>query len=402
MSSFTRESAPALWQPRQHITQLDGVRGLAILSVTLYRFSKEIPTDSWLGQALHTTFALGDRGVDLFFVLSGFLITGILVDARGSRNYFRNFLVRRSLRIFPVYFVALFCFLIAARWIPAYRDLFQLADRHQFYLWTYLTNIKMSLDGSWCFGYLDHFWSLAVEEHFYFVWPVVLFLFVPGRALKLALVLAVTCSLSRIAFAGISDNGLAPDVLTLFRCDALLIGAMLALQIRSPQGLAPLRPWVWPVFISCLILGGGAAILDKRLLTIGHTVWPLLWGSMLVGLLTGSDRSWLAHSLNFRWLQKLGTLSYAMYVFQSPLIPIVGLTCSVPILTEQIGHEIVANLLYMGIMFGLTYAAALLSWYGLEQHCLKLKKWFPTSGVETQPVQATIAATPALQLYRTR
>jgi peptidoglycan/LPS O-acetylase OafA/YrhL len=389
MASSIRESTPTLWQPGQHITQLDGVRGLAILSVTLYRFSKEIPTNDWLGQALHTTFALGNRGVDLFFVLSGFLITGILVDARGTKNYFTNFLARRSLRIFPLYFAALFLFLIAAGWIPAYRDLFQLANHQQFYLWTYLTNIKMSLDGAWCFGYLDHFWSLAVEEHFYFVWPLLLFAFVPGRALKVALWVALMCCLTRIAFAATNDNGLAPDVFTLFRCDALLIGAMLALQIRSPRGLAPLRRWVWPVFIACLIVGGGADIMEKRLWTIGHTVWPLLWGSLLVGLLTGSDRSWLAHCFNFRWMRKLGTLSYAMYVFQSPLIPIVGLSCSVPMLTELLGHEILANLIYMGIMFGLTCGAALVSWYGLEQHCLKLKKWFPPPPVESQPVSQT-------------
>lgn len=398
MPTSIQASNSSLWQPGRHISQLDGVRGLAILSVTLYRFSKEIPTDNWLGKSLHTFFALGDRGVDLFFVLSGFLITGILLDARGTKHHFRNFIARRSLRIFPLYFVSLFLFLVAVRWVPAYRDLFLLADANQFYLWTYLTNVKMSVEGAWCFGYLDHFWSLAVEEHFYLVWPMVLFYFAPGRALKFALCLAMLSSLGRVTCAALGNQGPAPDVLTLFRCDALLIGAMLAMQIRSPVGLAPLRRWVWPVFSVCMILGGAAAILEKRILTIDHSVWPILWGAVLVGLLTTTDQSWLAKCFNFRWLRKLGTVSYAMYVFQSPLIPIVGLTCSVPMLVDMMGHEVLANLVYMAIMFGLSYAAALLSWYGLEQHCLKLKKWFPTPSVECPISQVNAEFAPRIQL----
>ncbi len=378
-----------VWQPRCHISQLDGVRGLAILIVTLYRFSKEIPTDSWLGKALHTSFMLGDRGVDLFFVLSGFLITGILVDSKGSQHYFKNFLARRSLRIFPLYFVALFLFLVAANWVPAYRGMFALADTNQFYLWTYLSNFKMSYDGAWCFGYLDHFWSLAVEEHFYLVWPLALFLCSRGTALKLAALLAVVSGLSRIIFAAVSDNGLAPHVLTLFRCDALLIGAMLALQIRSPQGLAPLRKWTVAVFPVCLAIGLAAEILDKRIFTITHTLWPLLWACVLVWLLTGNQQRWLSKFFNLSGLRKLGGVSYAMYVFQSPLIPIVGATCSVPILVELTGNAIAANLIYIAIMFTLSYAAALLSWHLLEQHCLKLKKWFPNHPTTSKPEPVT-------------
>lgn len=378
MQELTSAPSAALWQPRRHISQLDGVRGLAILAVTLYRFSKEIPTDSWLGQTLYMFFGLGDRGVDLFFVLSGFLITGILVDTKGSKHYFINFLARRSLRIFPLYFAALFLLLIIGNWFPAFSGKFALADKNQFYLWTYLANFKMSVDGVWCFGYLDHFWSLAVEEHFYLVWPLALFVCSRGTALKLAAVTAVVCAGARVCFAAVSDNGVAPDVFTLFRCDALLIGAMLALQIRSAQGLAPLRRWAVFCFPVCLMLGLAAELLDKRLFTIAHTLWPLLWACVLVWLLSGHDQHWLARLFNLSGLRLLGTLSYAMYVFQSPLIPIVGSVCSVTVFMHVTGNEIVSNLIYMALMFAFSYAAALLSWYGLEQHCLKLKKWFPS------------------------
>ncbi len=372
------DRSPALWRLQSHIPQLDGMRGLAILVVTLYRFSKELPTDSWLGLSLSSFFALGDRGVDLFFVLSGFLITGILVDAKGSKHYFTSFLARRSLRIFPLYFAALFIFLVASQWVPAFRGMFALADENQFYLWTYLTNIKMSLDSAWSFGYLDHFWSLSVEEHFYLVWPLALFLCSRKTALKLACILAVSSAVTRIAFATFSDNGLAPAVLTLFRCDALLIGAMLALQIRSPRGLAPIQMWTLAVFPVCLAIGVAASIYDKRLFTLPNTLWPLMWACVLVWLLQSRETRLLARFFNLSALRKLGKFSYAMYVFQSPLIPVVGVVCSVPVLTGLTGNAIVGNLFYMSAMFWLTYGAALLSWHLLEKHCLKLKDWFPT------------------------
>jgi peptidoglycan/LPS O-acetylase OafA/YrhL len=390
------DRSPSLWQPQRHIPQLDGVRGLAILVVTLYRFSKEIPTNSWLGQALHSLFALGDRGVDLFFVLSGFLITGILVDAKGSQHYFSSFLARRSLRIFPLYFAAIFICLVASSWVPAFQGMFAQGDQNQFYLWTYLTNVKMSVDGAWSFGYLDHFWSLAVEEHFYLVWPLAVFLCCRATALRLACVLAVSSAVFRVVFATLSDNGVAPDVLTLFRCDALLIGAMLALQIRSPRGLAPIQWWTLALFPACLAIGLWASVSDKRLFTLPHTLWPLMWACILVWLLKGHESGLLARFFNLSILRKFGKFSYALYVFQSPLIPIVGAVCSVPILTSLTGDALVGNLLYIGLMFGLTYGAAQLSWHLLEKHCLKLKDWFPT---HASPA-AQLAPRPASELAR--
>lgn len=377
MAESFPDRSDALWQPRRHIPQLDGVRGLAILIVTLYRFSKEIPTDGWMGKALHSTLALGDRGVDLFFVLSGFLITGILIDAKGSHRYFTSFLARRSLRIFPLYFAALFLFLIASNWVPAFRGMFAQAETNQFYLWSYLTNVKMSFDNAWSFGYLDHFWSLAVEEHFYLAWPLALFFCCRSTALKLACGLAAGSAAIRVVFATVSTNGVAPDVLTVLRCDALLIGAMLALQIRSPRGLAPLKWWALILLPLCLSIGVASSMYDKRLFTVPHTVWPLMWACVLVWLLQGRESSLLARCFNLSGLRSLGKYSYAIYVFQSPLIPIVAAVCSVPILTSLTGSAIVGNVMYIAAMFVLTYGAALLSWHVLEKHCLKLKDLFP-------------------------
>ena len=390
MSDSSKASTAGLWQPGKHIPQLDGVRGWAIVIVTLYRFSKEMPTDTWYGQALHALFCLGDRGVDLFFVLSGFLITGILIDSQGSQGYFANFLARRSLRIFPLYFVSLLLCLVVTPAIPAYRGLFAQAEQQQVYLWSYLTNIKMSLEGHWCFGYLDHFWSLAVEEHFYLVWPAVLCCCTRSTALRLAGGLALLAATSRIAFAAFSANGVAPDVLTLFRCDALLIGGVLALAIRRPGGLAPITPWARWLLPAALAAGLAAAFGEKRLWTIPHTLWPVIWACLLIILLQARPEHLVARFFNAPGLRKLGTLSYAMYVFQSPLIPVIGLVMTADQCAAWAGNAVLGTLIYMGLMFGLTYAAALLSWHCLESHCLKLKRWFPSHPQSSAPLRRVL------------
>ena len=134
----------------KHIPELDGVRGLAILVVTLYRFSREIPTDSTVGTLIHSGLALGARGVELFFVLSGFLITGVLLDVRGIPRGFGNFIARRSLRIFPLYFATLGFCVVFLPWLLQERNPFAAATEQQFYLWTYLTNIRLSRNNSKC------------------------------------------------------------------------------------------------------------------------------------------------------------------------------------------------------------------------------------------------------------
>ena len=152
-----------IWKPSSHISSLDGVRGLAILSVTFYRFGNESINDGTTTGLIAKIIEAGESGVDLFFVLSGFLITGVLLDARVRSHFFFQFFLRRSLRIFPLYFVSLAIFLILVPWWLGDTQPFQEAYDNQAFLWTYVTNIKMSFSNSWCFGYLGHFWSLAVE-----------------------------------------------------------------------------------------------------------------------------------------------------------------------------------------------------------------------------------------------
>lgn len=158
-----------------HIPALDSVRGLAILMVTLFRFGSTqtmVPSMTRCSRLPLRSVC----GVDLFFVLSGFLITGILLNAQGQPHYFRNFYLRRAVRIFPLYFGVLVALIVV---LPAVSE--SAAERlsareHQWWLWFYAVNLLQAWTASWPFGCLNHFWSLAVEEHFYLVWPFVIYL----------------------------------------------------------------------------------------------------------------------------------------------------------------------------------------------------------------------------------
>ena len=198
-----QEPVSIAWSPNSHCVALDGVRGLAILMVTIYRLCKELDPSGYPGIAAIRNFALaGARGVDLFFVLSGFLITGILIRSKGNPHYFRNFILRRSLRIFPLYFFSLVAGLFI---MPSVIEtsVFDLSRNEQFYLWTYTSNLRMSWLNEWCFGPFDHFWSLAIEEHFYFVWPAIVLLLTKRR-------LAIACA-GTIVAVGIARTIAAMD-----------------------------------------------------------------------------------------------------------------------------------------------------------------------------------------------
>src|SRR5262249_49808445 len=119
----------------------------------------------------------GMLGVDLFFVLSGFLITGLLLDAKGRPHYFRNFYARRTLRIFPLYYLVLAALFLVLPHLATLPMNLETAREHQGWLWAYVANFYIAAQSSWAaLSYVSHFWSLAIEEHFYLIWPALVFL----------------------------------------------------------------------------------------------------------------------------------------------------------------------------------------------------------------------------------
>ena len=153
----------------RHVPAADGVRGLAILVVLIHNAAWiNAGTGSFLLKLTLAITSTGWVGVQLFFVLSGYLITGILVDALGSPRYFRHFYIRRTLRIFPLYYAALLVALFVVPQVAQVPAWAAAARQNQWWYWSYLSNWGAPF-GHGIAG-LPHFWSLAVEEQFYLCW----------------------------------------------------------------------------------------------------------------------------------------------------------------------------------------------------------------------------------------
>ena len=367
-----------VWNPERHCLELDGVRGVAILAVTIYRFCKELdPAAGPVLALIKSASGVGGRGVDLFFVLSGFLITGILLGTKAAKGYFRNFHARRILRIFPLYNGALvLCLWVLPTWFGS--SAFDIPRGEQVYLWTYFSNVRMSWLNAWCFGPLDHFWSLAVEEHFYLVWPLVVFWLSSKALLRLSLGLVVGVGLIRVAASFRPEWSVAVEVLTIFRCDALVLGAIAAIYLQSLRGNEKVDrarraailalPVILLVAVGLTILGSGAV-------TLLYTVIPLGFAVALMVLVTGPRHGLLSRVMETPILRWFGRYSYGMYVVQLPLMTLLPLKLSEPLVFASLYPGLI-GMSYVLVMLGMTSAIAWVSYHAFERHFLEIKKYF--------------------------
>jgi peptidoglycan/LPS O-acetylase OafA/YrhL len=386
-----------------HIPALDGLRGIAIALVMLCHFLpyNDQPT-SFAGRAFFFVGRAGWSGVDLFFVLSGFLITGILLDAKGAPHFFRNFYARRTLRIFPLYyFVLAIVFLVMPLvWRRAFvtPDLANIR-RHQSWLWLYGTNILMTWKNDMGFFYADWlnlnpFWSLAVEEHFYLIWPLVVYLCSP-RALRrvCAAVILASFALRAILFLrGGWDWGIY--IFTPCRIDALAFGGLLALILRHdpPTATRLLRSAKWFVLILGLTTLVGLWKNPSRdgwvSMTAGYTLLAATFAAMLLYSLVATPNSLANGLFTARPLRVLGKYSYGLYVYHSILGPAFDRAFGQRFLDGLLRSHLhlgrsayaVSILLFMVLATAASFAVAFGSWHLLEKQVLTLKKRFEYRG----------------------
>lgn len=300
---------------RMHIPELDGLRGLAIALVVVFHYIKcsVIGNGFWYSLSL-APLRLTWSGVQLFFVLSGFLIGGILLDTRHTNNYYRAFFGRRIHRIFPLYYLWLILFPIGrALADSSLSGMFNASVPFWSYP-LYLQNVLMVIHGSMGGQWLVITWSLAVEEQFYLVLP-----FLINKLDELHferfVVTAIICA--PLVRTGLFLFGAPLVHILLFSCtDCLGCGVLLALLVRRNSWLDRDRPFFLRTF---LVLACGIVILSLKLpgivmVTVGYTWLALFYSNVVILAILKTSRieRWLFRSPALVWL---GTVSYGIYIF---------------------------------------------------------------------------------------
>lgn len=364
----------------KHFPALDGLRGLAILLVILHNADAS-SADGWTWP-LNVTAHAGWIGVQLFFVLSGFLITSNLLDAQGSTNYFRSFFARRVLRIFPLYFGVLFAALVVLPTVVSVPADTIVSHDNQVWLWAFLVNWTQP------FGHgvqsFPHFWSLAVEEQFYLLWPFLVHERSSTRVWQLCLLAMAAAFVIRCAMVLSNAKPEMVYMFTVCRMDALAAGAACAALLRTSLGAALVdrHSGVLWMIGSAIVLAGALAtglyaIYDVRTLTAGHTLLSVGFALLVLGGVAPANRfnSLYQQLLSHPVLRSIGKYSYGIYVFHMPIIVLLG----EPLLPHlrQIGS--VHALVYPLTIGLLSYCVALASYRFYESQFLKLKRHFVPS-----------------------
>jgi len=365
--------------PPRHIPALDGLRALAILLV--------IPHNTYLFEIIRgwlVPFAwlanAGWTGVQLFFVLSGFLITRNLLDSRGSYNYYPAFFGRRILRIFPLYFLVLIFFLLL---LPQLVDLspdIRGSYANQIWLWLFLSN--------WTAPYghevywFPHFWSLAVEEQFYFIWPAVIALTPTRRLVPVCATLMGVALIIRIAMVKAGAPPEAAYMFTVCRMDALACGALAAVLAGMPRVMRFVSQHGAKLLLAALVLmlafikeTDSYSALNTGSLTVGQTVLALGMTTVVLVIVAGA-RSPIPRGLDtvlrLPVLRSVGKVSYGMYIFHMPVAAVVGVQAKPYLKQLGVGYPV----WYALAITVCSYIVALISWHLLEKHFLRAKRYF--------------------------
>lgn len=354
---------------RSYYPALDGLRGVAILLVVfLHNFG------------FMNYFFFGWLGVDLFFVLSGFLITDILLYTVDKPNFLRNFYMRRVLRIFPLFYLTLIvCLLILPniKNIPIESSYY---TNNQFWLWTYLQNWLFVFKEPYGDKILLHTWSLAVEEQFYLIWPfIILLIRKPNRLLAVVISILLFVIITRYVIWAYEIKDLSYSSLYTFtRIDGLCIGSILALLMRINPGF--LKKYTTLIVLLMAAVNFGFYFINNRqsvtlpyLALVGYTTFAVLFGILVYEAVTGESK-FIQFILNNRILKFFGRISYGLYVYHWPvyilLFPFFLKTLSEKIHLQhryaETGSAIIVTILSVLI--------SLLSFHFFEKKFLQLKK----------------------------
>jgi peptidoglycan/LPS O-acetylase OafA/YrhL len=367
----------------RRVDELDGIRGIAILLVFVFHAFKRASyfTANPILNYIAKLTSIGWIGVDIFFVLSGFLITSILLQKKGEKDYFKNFYARRVLRIFPLYYLML-GIIIASMSVLEPGSQTYILERLPFYL-LYQQNWLMA-GGDLPSIYLLVTWSLAIEEQFYIFWPFLIY-FLPKRALVIVNIGIILLSVfGRIIVALVSDNPTSTLYIayysTITRLDTLALGALIAIIFQeSTLWQERLKKIAIPALLGATALVLTVVLMPNReelynnipIRLTGYSVLAIMGGSSIVISLTHDKSSLLRRFFRNKSLRFFGKYSYALYLIH-PII----LQIFLDLLWDAKFRGWQAYVSYLFISFCLTIILSLLSWHLLEKRMLNLKRYF--------------------------
>ncbi len=352
-----------------YIPQLDGLRGAAVILVLIGHAASFVEGLPYAGMVEYVRFT-----VDVFFVLSGFLITGILLDSKGSAHYFRNFYARRSLRVWPLYYLVLFLvFVVAPLFRPAMRP--TVASIWPAFIF-YVQNIRYH--DIYPFG-LGATWSLAIEEQFYLTWPVLVFLLKRQTLSIVSVCLVVVSTSVRLTSYFHGAPPTFPHMFTLARLDSIAFGCLAALWLRSPT--CTLARWRVRSY-QFLGFGLGSTVLARILMhrnssIVSYTFLAMAFTGLLgISLISDPRFSLLGRSLSLDWLRNIGKISYGLYLWHLPLFILWVRLLGSPRFLRP--YPVARNLLSFVSLLLLVLVVATISWRVFEQPILRLKEIFPS------------------------
>jgi peptidoglycan/LPS O-acetylase OafA/YrhL len=366
---------------RKQVKELDGLRGIAILLVLLCHSTFELHPSSKALAYLTSVGRLTWSGVDLFFVLSGFLIGGILLDARNSPRYYSTFYIRRAFRILPAYAVLVCVFLIRfLRPDAGALGAFSANQIPWFAYFTFSQNLWMAGLGSFGVGTMAATWSLAIEEQFYLTAPWVVRRITKRRlAITLVGLIAVAPLVRVVLYCFVSTGSFADYVLMPCRADTLGVGVLIALLVRQPKTFgfllakrSALKKIALLLLMALAIMTPWGLAFSGLMVTGGYSCLACFYGSLLLIAVTGASPV-ITRLLRNKGLMKLGTLAYFTYLFHLPLME-----AARRLLVHELGYS--SGLIrflggWLGI--GVTLVCAALSWRFFESpllrkaHCYK-------------------------------
>lgn len=349
---------------KEHIYELDGVRGLAIILVISFHYLGNIPL-----------FSFGWSGVDLFFVLSGYLITARLTALQKRENYLVQFYKNRALRILPVYYLTLILF---------YTGFNVLVKKENFHLFQFYNHNWVSFVlffQNWTFiyyggikeGFLDHFWSLAVEEQFYLVWPFFLQLFLRKKyfyrlvAAILLIIIAIRTSIyikypEWTDYAHYYDNSFC-------RMDAFLIGGCLFVFQNNNKAQLYTGYYVGAALavITGIYLTGNAKFANPFISTVGYTLIAIAFAGLIYA--AGIRRSkYFSVFFTQKWLRFTGKISYGLYIFHWIVLKALELRLEKWLQKIIPWNEQAAHFLSLVICLSVSYIISTISYYYFEMY----------------------------------